>query len=69
MKRYMVFWGDDYYPLRGMEDFVGDYDELNEAISSLHRKNREERDGDWVISWGHVYDLIEKDIVYTTTKS
>ena len=26
MKRYLVFIGHHYYPLGGMDDFVGDYD-------------------------------------------
>lgn len=26
MKRYLLFAGDDYYPLGGWEDFQGDFD-------------------------------------------
>lgn len=32
MKRYMTFRGSYYYPLPCMQDFVGDFDTLEEAV-------------------------------------
>lgn len=33
MKRYFLFEYDDYYPGGGMNDFVGDFDTIEEALS------------------------------------
>lgn len=31
MKRYLLFAGDHYYPSGGIEDYMGDYDTVEEA--------------------------------------
>lgn len=56
MKRYLVFAYDEYYPSGGMNDFVGDYDDLKVAIYNLKRSG--------MLS-GHVYDQIEKKKIFS----
>ena len=58
MKRYWAFYGDDYYPRGGMEDFIGSFDDRDDAIKAIkeaHTKNSPE-DLNWSCSWGHVWD-------------
>lgn len=69
MRRYMVFAGSFYYPIGGMEDLVGHFDTVDEALSSLltyesgsnvlDAYDRCECDG----SWAYVYDTEEEKIV------
>jgi hypothetical protein len=42
MKRFWLFAGEDYYPRGGMEDFIGDFDSLDEAKAVFVVKLREE---------------------------
>ena len=35
MKRYLLFAGDEYYPIGGWEDFLGAYSSLEEANDRL----------------------------------
>lgn len=35
MKRYLLFGGADYYPGGGMNDFMGDYDTIEEAQAAV----------------------------------
>jgi hypothetical protein len=60
MKRYFLFMGDTYYPSRGMGDFFGDFDSVDEAKE--HTGKYSTRDFDWVI----VYDSVERKEVYHT---
>lgn len=54
MKRYLLFRGDDYYPMGGMYDFEGDFDSVSEAMIKLN---------DLSYDWFHIYDLEEKRII------
>lgn len=62
MKRYLAFFGDKRYPNGGMGDYLSSHDELVEAIKAISSA-----DPGKVIrsSWGHVYDTVNKEIVYT----
>ena len=64
MKRYLVFVGITYYPLGGMEDFVNDFDNLEEAKQSLenHKLYIVEYPLNEKLVWGHVYDCETKQI-------
>lgn len=42
MKRYLVFAFSEYYPNGGMEDFKGDYDNIDEIIPAINRFNKDE---------------------------
>ena len=51
MKRYFLFFGQEYYPSYGMQDLVGDFDSVDECIESLkntiiEHANKESYDGD-----------------------
>ncbi len=35
MKRFILFAGDKYYPLGGMQDMKGSYDSLKEILEAL----------------------------------
>jgi hypothetical protein len=35
MKPYLLFCGDDYYPLGGWDDFRGSFDTLDEAKAAV----------------------------------
>lgn len=39
MKRYFAFYNQDYYPAGGMNDFIGDFATLDEAISAITEKD------------------------------
>ena len=34
MRRYLLFAGDMYYPAGGWDDFIADFDIMNEAIKT-----------------------------------
>lgn len=59
MKRYLAFAGAIYYPNKGMEDFIGDYDDLEQAAIDARDKAKEEGS----LSWYQVYDTVTKTIV------
>lgn len=42
MKRYLLFSGAHYYPGGGMNDFVKDFDNKNEATEYIKEKYRED---------------------------
>lgn len=52
MKRYLVFAGEYYYPTGGWDDFVGDYDDLEDATAAGKNPGH---DGEWH-QWWHVID-------------
>lgn len=52
MKRFLVFCCDTYYPRGGMDDFVGDFDTIEEASTVLDKAYEKiEYSG-----FGHVWD-------------
>jgi hypothetical protein len=63
MKRFLVFFGDKYYPSGGMDDFVSDHVLIEEALDALASKveasmlNRDIYSfANWELCWGHIYD-------------
>ena len=42
MKQFLLFMGDQYYPSKAWNDFVGDFDTLEDAL-----KETEESSKDW----------------------
>jgi hypothetical protein len=63
MKNYLAFYGSTFYPMGGMHDLIGDFDNVEDAIIAIIIKNNQARNGDWSTSWGHVYSLKDKTIV------
>jgi len=62
MNRYLAFFGDEFFPNGGMDDFVGSYKSLKEAREAITTKELRMM---LKASWGHVYDTVNKEIVYT----
>jgi len=60
MKQFLLFTGYIYYPGGGMEDFDGDFDSLDEALTELKRIKEEH---DPSTDWWHIYDGMLKTIV------
>ena len=62
MSRYLAFFGDNYYPNGGMGDFLSDHEALGDAMNAIMH----EFDTDKSVNfpWGHVYDTVNKEIVY-----
>lgn len=77
MKRYLLFWGDDYYPKPGWLDFKyssNDVDELKEiAIKRFAKKEYRWQRIDGAVTsfidetripdWAQIVDLEEDDII------
>ncbi len=58
MKRYLLFAGDYYYPVGGMEDFIGDFSTIERAKNKgveLIKNNKAD--------WAHVYDALNMEMV------
>lgn len=51
--RYLLFAGDDYYPLGGARDLVGCYSDLQDAKGAY--------DGQ---GWAHIYDIETCEIIF-----
>lgn len=68
MKRYLVFYADAYYPLGGIDDFIGDYDTIEEAIKVVqetHRKNIKD-DVNWDYALANILDIQTSKVVFNT---
>ena len=66
MKTYLAFYGANYYPMGGMEDFIGDYDTIKEAKEVIGREHlkREVADPKWNWAWCHIWDTGKRRIIY-----
>ncbi len=58
MKRYLVFYGWVYYPEGGIDDFIGDFEDLNEAVSCIEERLKQETEmtESWDYLFGHIWD-------------
>lgn len=66
MKRYLAFYGWQYYPFGGMRDFLSHRDTLEEAEKAAIAKSEEnidEEDDPWEYDWAHIYDSEKDEIV------
>lgn len=69
MSRYLLFFGPVYYPCGGMEDFLGSYEDITEAIKIAESKAKEEYpDCPWKFNWSHIWDCDRKAIVWEDGK-
>lgn len=66
MKRYLAFFGDSYYPDGGMGDFLSDHGNLDSARKAILKEFVKNGNylGNAQTYWGHVYDMVNKEIVY-----
>lgn len=53
MKRFLLFYGDYYYPLGGWKDFKGSFGTLQDA-----------KDKACVCDWLHIIDMEDGSVVY-----
>lgn len=63
MKEYLAFYGQCYYPSAGMEDFIGDFDTIEEADKALEEANKKEwgiTQPEWDISFGIVWSVSQR---------
>ena len=66
MKRYMSFYGYQYYPIGGMEDFISDFESIENAKEAIQVEIIKKYGADvhnWV--WAHVYDTRKREIVWS----
>jgi hypothetical protein len=63
MKKYLAFFGENYFPLGGMYDYIGAYSDLQDAIKEIETKAPNKPFGNDF--WGHVYDIELGDIIWT----
>lgn len=81
LKRYLVFFGDHYYPLGGMKDFNEDFDDLDDAficianqlkkrISPIYLKENPNWLNEWdgSLAWAHIYDSVTKTITWNSVE-
>lgn len=53
-QRYMLFYGDTYYPGGGINDHRGSFETIDEAKEFV--KNLK-----WPADWAHIWDIVEKE--------
>jgi hypothetical protein len=58
MKRYLVFFGQAYYPSGGWADFIGDFDDIEEAKRKAEKEVKAR--GSYVDAWAQVIDTSGK---------
>jgi hypothetical protein len=66
LKRYLAFHGETFYPEQGMGNFVGDFDDMTEAVNHVNALevaecryyDKENPDANWKYAhrWGCVWD-------------
>lgn len=66
MKRFFAFYGENHSAQGGMSDFIGDFDDLEEAIHFIREKDKNEvlNYRNWEISWGEVWDSEDRKFVW-----
>lgn len=67
MKRYLLFFGADYYSEGGMLDFVIDTDTVEEGIAKADKLAEKEPHG-WSDYWAHIFDTETKENIWMSVK-
>ena len=68
MKRYLCFYGYFYYADGGMNDFLSDFntiEECNLAIAKKHKQNRPD-DITWDWAWKQIWDSKDRVFILNT---
>jgi hypothetical protein len=66
MERYLAFYGLEFYPNEAMDDFIGDFSDLEDAKNEIDKTNKELHQGDMSGKWGLVYDTESREYIFTT---
>ena len=61
MKNFALFAGDDFYPAGGMEDLIGRFDSLDEALIAAKDEDPEHHSGGY--DWYQIVDLTTFTVV------
>lgn len=61
MKNFALFAGANYYPAGGMDDLVGRFDTLQEALAAAQDENPEDCTGGY--DWFQIVDLTTFTVV------
>ncbi len=72
MKRYLLFYGEVYYPNGGIDDLLSEHETLEEALLAFDQKIESEMQNGYYRNkkllmddrWAHVYDTVECKIVF-----
>lgn len=77
MKNLLLFGGENYYPDGGFDDFLGDFDNMQDVEKRIKLAIKSyiisEKDGagleglelnPYVAHWFHVFDIAQKKIVW-----
>ena len=76
MKRYWLFFGNNYYPDGGMEDLLSSHDTLTDAIKAFDDKLSEDYNEECLqtkneylemqkeLHWAHVFDSKNQKVVW-----
>lgn len=76
MKKYLIFFGDVYYPSGGMDDFIADSDSYEECLRVIKEKVIKEFDGGYMegsteyldyikrYQWCHIYDTVLREEIW-----
>ncbi len=65
MKRYLAFYGQTYYPLEAMGNFINDFDDLEEAKESIFIKEKEDCNNNFEYGWGLIWDTQIREYVFS----
>jgi len=67
MKNYLAFYGYNYYPAGGMDDFIGDYDTKEEAIQAIEEAHKKDLPDDetWNWVWANVWSIKDREKVFS----
>jgi len=64
MKKYLAFYGNKYYPNEAMGNFIGDFDNKQDAIDSIRKTSTEKDNASMDYNWGLVYDIEERKYIH-----
>lgn len=71
MKKYLLFAGDNYYPMGSIRDLIGDFDTVDEALAEANRKRTyDDGSGSWSYAGeSQWYDVVEHATMKSVAKS
>lgn len=66
-KNFMAFLGKAYYPSGGMNDHVGDFNDLDTAIKAIvenAKKDSYHPETPWEDMWAHIWDVEKQEVIW-----
>lgn len=64
MNKYIAFYGDIFYPEGGMNDLLGYFDSIEDAVNYIKKAHLNNRPDDlkWDWAWGHILNVETKEL-------